>query len=155
MTEEELLLVTKFSNENIYYLSKNGADRIGAKPIKKSMQIDHHLLRNEVWLMLGMPNWRIEKPIKFEIDGNERQITPDAFLITDTLYCIEIDRKQSMVKNRKKFEAYGILSYLYQAQKGKKIIVKFFTTLKSRKGLIEKLAGDYHVVCEVYVIEDI
>ena len=155
MTEDELLSVTKFSNENIYYLSKSGAERIGVKPIKKSIQIDHHLLRNEVWLMLGMPKWKVEKPIKVEIDGKERQITPDATLITDTLYCIEIDRKQSMVKNRKKFEGYGILNYLYQAKKGKKIIVKFFTTLRSRKKLIEKLAEEYQVICEVYVIEDI
>nr|WP_255294805.1 replication-relaxation family protein [Bacillus sp. AFS041924] len=155
MATDELLLVTRFSNENIYYLSKSGAERIGVKPIKKSIQIDHHLLRNEAWLMLGMPNWKVESPIKFALEGKEHNIIPDALMITDTLYCIEIDRKQNMIKNRKKFETYGKLNFIYQAQKGKKIIIKFFTTLKSRKKLIEKLAEEFQVVCEVYVIEDI
>jgi hypothetical protein len=145
----------RYSNENIYYLSKNGAERVGGKAAKKSLQIEHNLLRTEAWFLLGMPEWSIEKPITFKVDGKEQKITPDALMMTDTLNCIEIDRKQYMTRNRKKLEHYGTLNYLYQAQKGKKVVVKFFTTLKSRKPLIEKLAEEYQVICEVYVIEDI
>lgn len=147
--------MTKWTNEHVYYLSKDGAERIGVKPIKKSMQIDHHLLRNEAWLMMGMVNWEIEKPIIFEMEGKEKRIIPDAKYKTDTLYCIEIDRKQSMVRNKKKMELYGSFNYLYQALYAKKIILKVFTTLNSRKLLFENLAGEYGLACEVYVIDDI
>jgi hypothetical protein len=146
----------KWSNENIYYLSKMGAERVGGTQVKKSIQVDHSLLRNEVWLMLNKPDWQIESPVNFVDDKQkEYKIIPDALMVTDTLYCFEIDRKQSMIRNKKKLELYGILNNLYQAQYQKKIVVKYFTTLQSRKALIEQLAGEYNVVCEVYVINDI
>jgi hypothetical protein len=151
----ELLSVTKWGNEHVYYLSKNGASYVGTNPMKKSIQIDHHLLRNEAWMMSGLPKWDIEKPIIFSKDGEKKQIIPDARYKTDTLNCIEIDRKQSMVRNRKKMELYGKLNELFQIKNNKKIILKIFTTLNSRKILFENLAGEQGLVCEVYVIEDV
>lgn len=110
--------------------------------MKKSIQIDHHLLRNEAWMMSGLPNWEIEKPIIFSSNGNKKKIIPDARFKADTLYCIEIDSKQSMVRNKKKMELYGKLNELFYIKNQKKIVLRIYTTLNSRKILFEKLAGD-------------
>ncbi|WP_254664527.1 hypothetical protein [Gottfriedia luciferensis] len=156
LVEMELLSVTKWTNEHVYYLSKNGASYVGTNPMKKSIQIDHHLLRNEAWMMSGLPKWDIEKPITFSSsNGDKKQIIPDARFKADTLYCIEIDRKQSMVRNRKKMELYGILNELFYIKNQKKIVLRIYTTLNSRKILFENLAGEHGVVCEVYVLDDI
>ncbi|MFD4706092.1 hypothetical protein ACFWM3_14660 [Gottfriedia sp. NPDC058432] len=43
--------MTKWTNEHVYYLSKNGASYVGTNPMKKGIQIDHHLLRNKSFQM--------------------------------------------------------------------------------------------------------
>jgi len=151
MTDSNLLLTTKESNENVYYLSKEGADRVGVDPIKKNIQIEHYLLRNEAWMILNFPKWHVEAPINLTIDGNKKSIIPDAQYVKDTLYCVEIDNKQRFIRNKQKIEMYKILASMYERKHGKKIILQFFTKTHSRKQKIEELTGD--LICEVYVIE--
>lgn len=125
--------MTRYSNEHIYFLTKSSAERVDGVPSKKTNQINHTLLRNEVWLMLRLPDWQVETPITLNVNGKDKKIIPDALIVSDTLYCI--------------------LNYMYQAQKGKKVIIKFFTTLNFRKLLIENFAGEFELVCEDYVID--
>lgn len=152
MMDSDLLLNTKIDHENVYYLSKKGAEQVGVEPIKKSNQIEHVLLRNQAWMFLNFPAWYLEQPIELTIKGKNKKLIPDAQYIQDTLYCIEIDNQQRLIKNKEKLEMYGELNKLYESKEKKKIVVRFFTTCQSRKKKLEEIAGKNKVVCEVYVI---
>jgi hypothetical protein len=152
MTDSNLLLWTKVDQENVYYLSKLGAEQVGVEPVKKSNQIEHVLLRNEAWMFLNYPQWFLEAPIELKIQGQMRRLIPDAQYMEDTLYCVEIDNQQRLIKNKEKLEMYSVLNRMYEKDMNKKIVVQFFTTCQSRKSKIEEIAGRLNVVCEVYVI---
>lgn len=153
MMDSNLLLTTRYKNENVYYLSKFGADQVGATPIKKTGQIEHVLLRNEAWMWLNFPNWYIETPIEVMVKGKQRKLIPDAQYKTDTLYCVEIDNQQRFIRIKEKIELYNVLTTLYEKKYHKKIVLQFFTNCHSRKKKIEEVAGIHNVVCEVYVID--
>lgn len=151
--DSDLLLSAKVDQENVYYLSKTGADRVGVEPVKKSNQIEHVLLRNEAWMILDFPHWHLEHPIELTIKGKNKKLIPDAQYLSDTLHCVEIDNKQMLIRNKEKLEMYGELNKMYENTEKKKIVVHFFTTCKSRKSKIEEIAGRNQVVCEVYLID--
>jgi hypothetical protein len=151
--DSELLLSTKVEQENVYYLSKTGAELIGVKPIKKSSQIEHVLLRTEAWMILDFPQWYMEHPFELTIKGKVKKMIPDAHYFKDTLYCVEIDNQQRLIRNKEKLEMYGELNKLYERDEHKKIVVQFFTRCRSRKSKIEEIAGRNQVVCEVYVVD--
>jgi hypothetical protein len=153
MTDSDLLLKTRVDLEYVYYLSKKGAEQVGVEPVKKTGQIEHILLRNEAWMFLNFPHWYLEHNIELTIQGKKRILIPDAQYLTDTLYCVEIDNKQRLVKNKEKLEMYAELNKLYEKDQHKKIIIQFFTTCQSRKKKIEEIAGKNNVICEVYVLE--
>lgn len=151
--DSDLLLSTKIDQENVYYLSKKGAEQVGVEPVKKSNQIEHVLLRNEAWMFLNFPSWYLEHSIELTIKGKTRNLIPDAQYLHDTLYCVEIDNQQRLIKNKEKLEMYSELNKLYEKDENKKIVVQFFTTCQSRKKKLEEIAGRNQVVCEVYVLE--
>lgn len=92
----------------IYFLSNQGKEQIGSsqEDLKKS-QITHALMRNDLYIKMGMPAyWQKEVPIRFnEVDN---------FLISDAtfnegnkFFFVEIDNKQTMRTNSDKIERYG------------------------------------------------
>lgn len=150
LVDSNLLLTTKHKNENVYYLSKYGANMIGVKPVKKTGQVEHILLRNEAWMWLNLPSWDVETPIELNIQGKQKILIPDAQYQTDTLYCVEIDNQQRFIRNKEKIDMYKVLSKMYEKKHHKKMILQFFTTCQSRKKKIEEVADG--LICEVYVI---
>jgi len=94
----------------VYYLSKRGSERVGGHKMDlKRSQIEHSLMRNDLYIRLGQPkNWRKEVPIKF--NGEDNFLIPDAMFNEDnSFYFVEVDYKQSMNVNIDKIKRYSRL----------------------------------------------
>lgn len=91
-------------NEKIYYLNKEGRLRVGCAKVRtKSLQIEHFLMRNELYIHLGQPaDWRNEMKLK----GGGVTIICDAMYHTNKYHFVEVDRIQKMSKNRDKIRRY-------------------------------------------------
>ncbi|MED1418999.1 replication-relaxation family protein [Bacillus smithii] len=151
---EPYLHVTR-GREKIFYLNKDGRELIGSdKEVKKSMQIEHKLLMNEVYIHFGCPgDWRTEYRIEHEEEITDiivrigsgksvlkKRVVADAYFGGNI---IEIDNTRHMKDNMKKIENYREIFKL------KKINPQlyFFTTTIHRKQKLEKwLAGMNHQV---------
>ena len=93
----------------IYYLNKKGRDYVGST-IKRSKaeNIEHALLRNEIYIMYNQPEkWIIEDPI--ELNGKTYLIPDVKFRANGQNFLVEVDRFQTMVNNKKKIEKYAAI----------------------------------------------
>lgn len=134
------------NGENIYYLSAAGRERVGCEKIRKrTMQSDHFLLRNQLYLALGRPvTWRNEIKIK----TNGVSVVADAmFHRGGQYYFVEIDITQKMSENARKIERYR---KMYAANRFKLI---FATTTEYRKKRILKLCSGLDA--EIYLREEL
>lgn len=93
-------------NENIYYLSKEGRERVGCeRALKKTLQANHYLMRNDLYIACGCPsNWKAE--VKLEIPAVVNVIADALFVRDGIYYIIEIDHIQKMSVNREKVKKY-------------------------------------------------
>lgn len=98
--------------ENIYYLNKNGRERVGCTDVRnKTLQYRHFIMRNDLYIYLHRPSvWEAEYNI--EIDGIK--IIPDVMyrrkvMNEDRYFFGEIDNEQIMAKNKEKIERYKAL----------------------------------------------
>lgn len=135
--------------ENIYYLNQLGREVIGSeREVKWNNQIDHHLLRNDMYIYFGSPqDWKSEQPVTFKHpvkDGiktlyKDMTIVPDATFSKDgVFYFLEVDRTQSMSENKKKIQQYKLLSPAIEQQFQSKPILVFYTTTIHRKEILTK-----------------
>jgi len=131
-------------SENIYYLNQQGREVIGSdKEIKWNNQIDHHLLRNDMYIYFECPkDWENELPIIFKYQSGlsykEATIVPDAtFSLNDVFHFLEVDRTQSMTENKKKISQYQLLSPAIEQQFKTKPVLVFYTTTDHRKKILE------------------
>lgn len=102
--------------KKIYFLTNRGSDRVcRTKTRLKKSQITHTLMRNDLYIQLGMPSsWKKEIPIR---KNEEIIIIPDAmFKKNNKFYFVEIDNKQSMRTNNDKIKKYKVLSELIYNQ---------------------------------------
>lgn len=98
--------------ENIYYLNKEGRERVNAtRVLKKTTQARHYIMRNSLYIAYDCPStWKNE--IKFEVPKQVRVIA-DAYFIKDKRYhIVEVDHTQKMAKNKNKVERYRKLMEL-------------------------------------------
>ena len=128
----------------IYYLNKEGRERVGcSKPRSKLTTSEHYLMRNDLYIHLGRPfKWRNEIKWIFG-EGTKREITviPDAvFERNRTINIVEIDHTQKMKKNRRKVEKYRQLIQ-YNAFKGMPRLIWVTTTEYRRKAIRELCEG--------------
>jgi hypothetical protein len=113
--------------ENIYYLNREGRERVGCKKIrKKTLQARHYLMRNELYIALNQPfTW--ENEMFIENIG----IIADAMYINGGKHTfIEVDHLQKMSKNRLKIQKYRKLS---------NFDLIWITTTEHRRKRLEKL----------------
>lgn len=137
--------------ENVYYLNANGRDRVGStKVLKKTNQIEHYLMRNELYIANGCPaSWKQE--IKLTIKG-QLTIVADALFIRDKTYHIcEVDNTQKMSVNREKAKKYRRLVEIANFEKPPKFIW-ITTTEYRRKQLLALFEG---MQVEVYFTDEL
>ena len=159
---KEYLQVKTHEGRNVYYLSAKGREVIGVEDeIKWSLQVDHHLLRNDMYLFYQCPDdWRTEEKVSFKYKNGltykETSLVPDAtFTAYNTYYFLEVDRTQSMAENKKKIKQYALLSPAIEAQYQTKPVLVFYTTTESRKSVLEKFCKEVGLQHKVYSKEDL
>ncbi|MEH7093913.1 replication-relaxation family protein [Neobacillus vireti] len=146
---------------NVYYLSKKGRDTIGSDvEMKWSLQVEHHLLRNELYIHFNQPSdWRVEHEIVFKPRGlvtTEKRIIADAsFTNTGTFHLLEIDRTQSMMENKEKINVYAELSPLLFERFNHIPVIIFYTTSDLRKKKLVEYCKEKGVKCLVYTRDDL
>lgn len=133
--------------ENVYYLSAAGRERIGCPKIRKrTMQADHFLLRNQVYIACGRPSsWKNE--MKIHVPGMATVIADAVFKRDGVYYFIEIDIAQKMSENTRKIDRYR---KLYDAKPFKLI---FATTTEYRRKKLMKMCQGMDT--EIYTREEL
>ncbi|RFU70354.1 hypothetical protein D0469_07065 [Peribacillus saganii] len=150
---EEYLHVIK-DGENIYYLNSKGRELIDCDKVRKSTgNIQHYIMRNYLYIVLGCPSeWENEMKIT-HIEGNEKiTCRPDALIKKGDIYTvIEVDNTQTMKKNLEKIDKYRVLrqrgAFGFFAPK----FIWITTTEHRRK---ELMAASQGLNVEVYTVSD-
>lgn len=94
--------------EKVYYLSREGRDRIGSNRIRtKTIQARHFIMRNSLYIAFGSPaTWKNEQRFAIK-ERKDLSIKADATFVRDGRYhIVEIDHTQKMAANRAKIEKY-------------------------------------------------
>lgn len=94
--------------EKVYYLSREGRDRIGSNRIRtKTIQARHFIMRNSLYIAFGSPaTWKNEQRFAIK-ERKDLSIKADATFVRDGRYhIVEIDHTQKMNANRAKIEKY-------------------------------------------------
>lgn len=95
--------------KRVYYLNKKGRACVDSDKIRvKITTVEHYLMRNDLYIMLGKPKeWRNEIRIRSGEGKQEIVVVADAHYEKDNRhYIIEIDHTQKMNKNRTKVRKY-------------------------------------------------
>lgn len=146
----EYLSTFTHERKNIYYLNKEGRERVGASKIrKKTPMINHYLMRNDLYIFLGKPfTWKNE--MKISVPKTKVSIVADAqFKIDKTHdYFIEVDYKQSMKKNESKIKRYAQLH-----EYNPSFMLIWVTTTHYRKIKLQDLCEGLNA--QVYLWDDI
>lgn len=125
------------TERKIYFLSEQGRGQIGStqSELNKS-QITHTLMRNDLYIKLGMPNqWYKERPIKW----GENKMIPDAtFKKSGEYHFVEIDNKQQMRTNLDKIKKYKELSAVIFKQFNHTPTIVWYTLSDVRKEKIKE-----------------
>lgn len=102
---EEYLGSFRHGLENVYCLNKAGRDRVQCETIrKKTPNIEHFLLRNQLWIALRYPHtW--ENEVKLKV-GDVSVVSDAKFIKNGVPVFVEVDISQPMIKNRAKIEKY-------------------------------------------------
>ncbi|WEG14194.1 replication-relaxation family protein [Pullulanibacillus sp. KACC 23026] len=144
--------------ENVYYLNKKGAERIGSdKILTRNQKYQHTLMRNELYIHLGQPNtWKPEVTINVP---DKIKIRMDACFNDDRNIpvFVEIDNLQKMIENHKKLEHYKQLKDLKVLQKkyGVFPLIVWLTTTKLRRDKIYKISKEYGLKTDIFLKDEL
>jgi hypothetical protein len=133
-----------YDGQRVYYLSKDGREKINCNIIRtKITTAKHYLMRNDLYIHLNQPtNWRNEvKMISGEGTKGEIVIVADAYFVQDHKHhIIEIDNQQKMKKNKIKIDKYRRLIER-NSFKGMPKLIWVTTTDYRRQSLLELCDG--------------
>ena len=139
--------------QSIYYLNREGRSYVGCDKIrKKSSNVDHTVMRNDMWMFQGCPSdWKNE----VKIESKKASIVVDAmFSVGGLSYFLEVDHLQTMQENRSKIDKYKELMPSIALQLGHYPVLVWMTTTEfRRKQLLEACAGLPSM--KIYTLDDI
>src|SRR5690625_4573414 len=104
--EKDNLIKSTMHERKIYYITNKGNDFIGKGNTRlNKTEIQHALMRNDLYIELGMPDsWKKEAPI---VVNDEVVLISDArFKRNNQYYFVEVDNKQAMRTNIEKIKKY-------------------------------------------------
>jgi Replication-relaxation len=137
--------------ETVYYLSKEGRERIGASRVnKKTTTAQHYIMRNTLYIGYQSPEtWKNE--IRFSVEGIATVICDATFTHGEQRYIIEVDYTQKMNVNKAKIQKY---KKLIDAGVFENVPPKFvwITTTEYRRKQLQKLSKDLDV--QVFTISE-
>lgn len=147
--EQDRLINSVRYERKVYYLSNRGRQRIGSEQgeLKKS-HITHVLMRNDLYIRLGMPkDWRKELPVTW--DGGK--LIPDAsFKKGGEYHFVEIDNQQSMATNIEKIAKYKDMSGVFFRQYNHTPTLIWYTLSDVRKRKLQEACVKYGVKFVIY-----
>jgi hypothetical protein len=133
--------------ENIYYLSREGREYVGATKIrKKTPQAKHFIMRNQAYIYFQRPTtWQTETKVKDTSNGF--YVIPDAIFQKDRKHhFLEIDNLQKMIVNQSKIEKYKKLATKI------KFCLVWITNTDYRKKRLTNLCEGLEV--QIYTLEE-
>jgi hypothetical protein len=133
---EDYLCSFRYGQEKVYYLSKKGRDRVQSEKIrKKTPNVQHYLLRNQLFIALRHPvTW--ENEMKLIVDRKTLLISDAKFERKKITHFVEVDCAQAMQENQRKIERYKRFKELT----GEKFHLLWITELESRKPRLQELS---------------
>jgi len=145
-------LVNSFrDNEKVYYLSREGRERVGCKKQrKKTTTARHYIMRNSIYIAFDSPEtWKNEQRLIVKDAGIK--IVADAIFKQDGRFMIvEVDHTQKMTANRTKVDKYRKLVELGVFEKPPLFV--WMTTTEHRRKQITKLCEGLDV--QVFTVRD-
>ncbi|RID88922.1 replication-relaxation family protein [Mesobacillus zeae] len=137
--------------EKIYYLNAAGREQVGCDhPLKRSGQIEHCVMRNDVYIARGCPTtWQAE--VKLMVPGEVSVIADALYSMGGVYHIIEVDNTQKMAANRAKMGRYRTLIALGVFEKPPKFI--WLTTTEYRRRQLAKLCENLNAY--IYTVSDI
>lgn len=150
MKEIEEYVSSFRDNEKVYYLNKEGRERVGCKKIlKRSNQFRHYIMRNDIYIAYGCPqSWKQE--VKMNVQGIASSIADALFTENGKYHIVEIDHEQKMSANRLKMDKYRKLIDCHVFEKQPKFI--WYTTTEYRRQQLQKLCDGLD--CNIFTVSD-
>ena len=138
--------------ETIYYLGRDGRDYVGCDKIRrKTSQVRHTIMRNELWLFYKCPSdWKNEVKIS---DGSTTVIVDGMFSRNGFKHFLEVDNLQTMKENREKIKRYKELMPILTKQLGYYPTIVWLTTTELRRKQLETACEG--LKCQVFTMDDI
>ncbi|GGJ85852.1 hypothetical protein GCM10007063_05370 [Lentibacillus kapialis] len=147
--EKDKLIGSIRYDKKVYYLTNGGRRNIGSsEPEPKKSWIAHTVMRNDLYIRLGMPDdWRKEVPVKF----NDDKLIPDAmFKSKGEFHFVEIDNRQAMVRNYKKIEKYKTLSQVIFQNYNHTPTLIWYSSSDVRKQKLRSVCEKFGVKYRIY-----
>lgn len=144
--ESDRLIGSVRRESKVYYLAGKGGDLIGREnPRLKRSQIDHAVLRNDLYLRLGLPaNWK--KEVEIKLNSNKVLVADAAFTEGDRMYFIEIDVNSSMQANNSKIKRYAEIVRNLNCPS----TIIWYTLIEARKKILRENCVKVGVDCRIY-----
>lgn len=136
--ESDKLIASYREERKVYYVTNRGYNRIGSSKVAtKGRASLHTLMRNDLFIRMGMPNrWRKEVPLKY----SEGEIVCDAMYQQSGEYVfVEVDVTQTMRNNYEKIDRYKQLVREMKPQYNHTPTIIFYTVSEVRR----KKLSDY------------
>lgn len=134
--------------EYVYYLSKEGRERVNDNKIrKKTANIRHILLRNQLRIYLKNPRGWVNE---VKISSGDTSIVSDAkYMMNNIPVFVEVDISQPMATNKEKIDKYKKI----RANSGEAFSIVWVTELESRREKLQELMVG--LTGRVYTLGDI
>src|SRR5699024_10781107 len=147
--EKDKIISSIRTERKVYFLTRQGSEQIGIDHIElKKAEIPHLLMRNDLYIKLGMPaDWKKEQPIKW----GDNKLIPDATYKKGGIYhFVEIDYRQQMRTNYEKIEKYKSLSKaIFNSYKHHPTLI-WHTLSDVRKKKIEEACNKHGIKFKIY-----
>ncbi len=147
--EKDKLIKSVRRDKKIYFVTNKGSDAIGRGNSRLNRsEIDHCLMRNDLYIKLGMPDdWKKESQIM--LNGEVLLISDASFKKGNRYYFVEVDNKQSMRTNYDKIKKYSKLFKLVFRQHKYHPTLIWYTLSDVRKNKLKKACtkeGIKHII---------
>lgn len=147
--EKEKTIQCVRREQKIYYLSNRGKELIGSHQatLKRGL-IDHTLMRNDLYIMLGMPkDWKKEYPVTW----GDNRIIPDAiFKEKGEFRFVEVDNRATMRTNIDKIKKYKELSKVIFDNYNHSPTLIWYTLSEIRKQKLKEVCETLGVKYRIY-----
>lgn len=147
--EKEKYVSSVRYEKKIYYLSKKGQREIGSEKDLKKRMIRHTIMRNDLYIKLGMPTgWK--KEVQLKIDEEPFLIADAMYVKSGVYFFIEIDNQQTMKNNADKIRKYKEVSRVIFNQFGHHPVLVWYTLSEVRKRKLHDLCSKNGIKFVIY-----